>query len=204
MAPERAFSAPGEVEVEFEAGVPVAIDGERMGLVDLIARAAALAGAHGVGRLDMIENRLVGIKSREVYETPAAALLMAAYAGVEELVCERDLAHAKAELAGRYATLVYNGLWFSPLRAAMAAFMDTTAGAVSGTARVRLYRGTCAVTGRKAVSSLYDHGLATYEQGDSFQHGAAAGFIHVWSLPTKTWAAASAEVPESQKQAAPA
>ncbi len=204
MAPERAFSAPGEVEVEFEAGVPVAIDGERMGLVDLIARAAALAGAHGVGRLDMIENRLVGIKSREVYETPAAALLMAAYAGVEELVCERDLAHAKAELAGRYATLVYNGLWFSPLRAAMAAFMDTTAGAVSGTARVRLYRGSCAVTGRKAVSSLYDHGLATYEQGDSFQHGAAAGFIHVWSLPTKTWAAATAEVPESQKQAAPA
>jgi argininosuccinate synthase len=203
MAPERAFSAPGEVEVEFEAGVPVAIDGERMGLVDLIARAAALAGAHGVGRIDMIENRLVGIKSREVYETPAAALLMAAYAGVEELVCERDLAHAKAELAGRYATLVYNGLWFSPLRAAMAAFMDTAAGSVTGTARLRLYRGSCAVTGRKAETSLYDHGLATYEQGDRFQHGAAAGFIHVWSLPTKTWAAAT-EAAESKQQAAPA
>jgi argininosuccinate synthase len=203
MAPERAFSAPGEVEVEFEAGVPVAIDGERMGLVDLIARAAALAGAHGVGRIDMIENRLVGIKSREVYETPAAALLMAAYAGVEEMVCERDLAHAKAELAGRYATLVYNGLWFSPLRAAMAAFMDTAAAAVTGTARLRLYRGSCAVTGRKAETSLYDHGLATYEQGDRYQHGAAAGFIHVWSLPTKTWAAAT-EAAGSKKQAAPA
>jgi len=206
MAPERAFAAPHEVEVEFEAGVPVAIDGERLGLVDLIARAAALAGAHGVGRIDMIENRLVGIKSREVYETPAAALLMAAYAGVEELVCERDLAHAKAELAGRYATLVYNGLWFSPLRAAMAAFMDTAAGAVTGTARVRLYRGSCAVIGRKAGSSLYDHGLATYEQGDSFQHGAAAGFIHVWSLPTKTWAAATeaAESTQPAQEAAPA
>src|SRR5690242_9833048 len=206
MAPERAFAAPHEVEVEFEAGVPVAIDGERLGLVDLIARAAALAGAHGVGRIDMIENRLVGIKSREVYETPAAALLMAAYAGVEELVCERDLAHAKAELAGRYAMLVYNGLWFSPLRAAMAAFMDTAAGAVTGTARVRLYRGSCAVIGRKAGSSLYDHGLATYEQGDSFQHGAAAGFIHVWSLPTKTWAAATeaAESTRPAQEAAPA
>jgi argininosuccinate synthase len=204
MAPELAFAAPHEVEVEFEAGVPVAIDGERLGLVDLIARAAALAGAHGVGRIDMVENRLVGIKSREVYETPAAALLMAAYVGVEELVCERDLAHAKAELGGRYATLVYNGLWFSPLRAALAAFMDTAAAAVTGTARVRLYRGSCTVIGRKAGSSLYDHGLATYEQGDSFQHGAAAGFIHVWSLPTKTWAAATTEAAGSARDAAPA
>ncbi|MGZ4200009.1 MAG: argininosuccinate synthase [Thermoleophilia bacterium] len=203
LAPERAFAAPQQVEVEFEAGIPVAIDGERMGLVELIARAGALAGAHGVGRIDMIENRLVGIKSREVYETPAAALLLAAYAGVEELVCERDLAHAKSELAARYATLVYNGLWYSPLRAAMAAFMDTAAAAVSGTARVRLYRGACAITGRKAPSALYDHGLATYEQGDSFQHGAAAGFIHVWSLPTKTWAAAS-EAAKAGKEAAPA
>jgi argininosuccinate synthase len=138
-----------------------------------------------------------------VYETPAAALLLAAYAGVEELVCERDLAHAKSELAGQYARLVYNGLWYSPLRAAMAAFMATTAGAVTGTARVRLYRGSCAVTGRRAASSLYDHGLATYEQGDRFQHGAAAGFIHVWSLPTKTWAAAT-EAAESPREAAPA
>src|SRR6478672_3061021 len=199
MAPERAFSAPHEVEVEFEAGVPVAIDGERLGLVDLIARAAALAGAHGVGRIDMIENRLVGIKSREVYETPAAALLMTAYAGVEELVCDRDLAHMKAELAARYATLVYNGLWFSPLRLALDAFMAQTSAGVTGTARVKLYRGSCAITGRRAESALYDHGLATYEHGDSFQHGAAAGFIHIWSLPTKTWAAA-----DRSREAAPA
>ena len=114
LAPERAFHAPQEVEITFEAGVPVAVDGEELGLVELIGRAAALAGAHGVGRIDMIENRLVGIKSREVYETPAAALLLTAFAGVEELVCDRDLAHMKAELAARYATLVYNGLWFSP------------------------------------------------------------------------------------------
>jgi argininosuccinate synthase len=191
LAPERAFHAPQVVEVEFEAGVPVAIDGERMGLVELIARAAAIAGAHGVGRIDMIENRLVGIKSREVYETPAAALLMPAFAGVEELVAERDLAHQKAELAARYATLVYNGLWYSPLRAALAAFMDATAAAVTGTARVKLFRGGCLVVGRRASAALYDHGLATYEAGDSFQHGAAAGFIHVWTLPSRTWAAAA-------------
>src|SRR5690242_1495913 len=206
LSPERAFHASQEVEIQFEAGVPVAVDGEELGLVELIARAAALAGAHGVGRIDMIENRLVGIKSREVYETPAAALLLTAYAGVEELVCDRDLAHMKAELAARYATLVYNGLWFSPLRAAMAAFMDTAAGAVTGSDRVSVSRGSCAVIGRKAGPSLYDHGLATYEQGDSFQHGAAAGFIHVWSLPTKTWAAATeaAESTQPAQEAAPA
>src|SRR5205823_5712675 len=181
IAPERALPAPQVVEIEFKHGVPVAIDGEPLDLVSLIARASALAGAHGVGRIDMIENRLVGIKSREIYETPAAALLLAAYAGVEELVCERDLAHTKQQLALQYATLVYNGLWFSPLRAALQAFMAQVTGAVTGTARVKLYRGGCAVVGRTAEASLYDHGLATYEEGDSFEHGAAAGFIHVWS-----------------------
>jgi argininosuccinate synthase len=193
IAAERALPAPQVVEIEFKHGVPVAIDGEPMDIVSLIARASALAGAHGVGRIDMIENRLVGIKSREIYETPAAALLLAAYAGVEELVCERDLAHTKQQLALQYATLVYNGLWFSPLRAALQAFMAQVTGAVTGTARVKLYRGGCAVVGRTAEASLYDHGLATYEEGDSFEHGAAAGFIHVWSLPTKTWAAAAAQ-----------
>ena len=190
IAPERALPAPQVVEVAFDEGVPVAIDGEQLELPALIQRAAAIAGAHGVGRLDMIENRLVGIKSREVYEVPAAALLLAAYAGVEELVTERDLAHTKQELALQYATLVYNGLWFSPLRAALQAFMEQTTTPVTGVAKIKLYRGSCQVVGRKAEASLYDHGLATYEEGDVFQHGAAAGFIHVWSLPTKTWAAA--------------
>jgi argininosuccinate synthase len=191
IAPERALPAPQVVEIGFEHGVPVAIDGEELELPALIQRVAAIAGAHGVGRLDMIENRLVGIKSREVYEVPAAALLLAAYGGVEELVTERDLAHTKQELALQYATLVYNGLWFSPLRAALQAFMEQTTPPVTGVAKVRLYRGSCQVVGRKAEASLYDHGLATYEEGDVFQHGAAAGFIHVWSLPTKTWAAAT-------------
>jgi argininosuccinate synthase len=177
--------------VSFERGLPVATDGEQLDLVALIARASAIAGAHGVGRIDMIENRLVGIKSREVYEAPAAALLLTAYAGVEELMCERDLAHAKAGLAQRYAELVYNGLWFSPLREALEAFMATAAAAVTGDARMRLYRGSCRVVGRRAVRSLYDHGLATYADGDSFHHAAAAGFIHMWSLSTRTWAAAA-------------
>jgi argininosuccinate synthase len=192
MTAEKALAAPQVVEIALEHGVPVAIDGEALPLPALIGRAAAIAGAHGVGRLDMIENRLVGIKSREVYEVPAAALLLAAYAGVEELVAERDLAHTKQQLALQYATLVYNGLWFSPLRAALQAFMAQTTEAVTGVVRVKLYRGGCTVVGRKAAGSLYDHSLATYEEGDAFQHGAAAGFIHVWSLSTKTWAAASA------------
>jgi argininosuccinate synthase len=188
-APDRALPAPQEVTVSFEQGVPVAVDGEPLDLVSLIGRAGALAGAHGVGRVDMIENRLVGIKSREVYEVPAATLLFAAYQGVEDLVCERDLAHVKAGLAQRYAELVYNGLWYSPLRDALSAFMSSASAAVTGEARVRLFRGSCQLVGRRAPASLYDHGLATYEVGDSFQHQAAAGFIHVWSLPTKTWSA---------------
>ena len=193
MSPERGLPAPQEITIGFEQGVPVTIDGESLDLVSLIGRAAAVAGSHGVGRIDMIENRLVGIKSREVYEVPAAALLLTAYAGVEELVIERDLAHTKAPLGLRYAELVYNGLWFSPLRLALQAFMNEAASAVTGEVRVRLFRGSCAVVGRRAPRSLYDHALATYEQGDAYQHGAAAGFIHVWSLGTKTWAAATAE-----------
>jgi argininosuccinate synthase len=199
VAPERALPAPTEVEVRLERGVPVAIDGDELPLVELVGRAAALAGAHGVGRVDMVENRLVGIKSREVYEVPAATLLYAAFAGVEQLTVERDLAHAKAGLAQRYAELVYNGLWYSPLRRALAAFVDEAAASVTGEARVLLHRGACRVVGRRAPASLYDHALATYEEGDAFQHGAAAGFIHVWSLPTKTWATA-----ERAREAPPA
>jgi argininosuccinate synthase len=191
MSPQRALAAPQLVEVAFERGVPVAVDGEALALVPLIARAAALGGVHGVGRIDMIENRLVGIKSREVYEVPAAAVLMTAYAAVEELVADRELAHCKAGLAGRYARLVYDGLWFSPLREALAAFVAAASDAVTGEARLRLYRGSCAAVGRRAQRSQYDHGLATYEHGDRFEHGAAAGFIQLWSLPTRTRAASA-------------
>ncbi len=144
----------------------------------------------------MVENRLVGIKSREVYEAPAAALLYAAYGALESLTVERDLQHLKAELAHRYAALVYNGLWFSPTKAALDAFVATSQPVVTGEVRVRLYKGQAQVVGRRAPVSLYDHGLATYEEGDAFQHGAAAGFIHIWSLPTRTWAASQ----QTQKQ----
>ena len=167
MAPERGLPAPHEVDHRVR-GRRAGLDrrrGHRPGVADRAG--GALAGAHGVGRIDMIENRLVGIKSREIYEVPAAALLLTAYAGVEELVVERDLAHTKAPLALRYAELVYNGLWFSPLRQALQAFMDEAAAAVTGdgprAALPRLLRGR----GRRAPRSLYDHALATYEQGDA-------------------------------------
>ena len=170
----------------------MAVDGEELGLVELIGRAAALAGAHGVGRIDMIENRLVGIKSREVYETPAAALLLTAYAGVEELVCDRDLAHMKAELAGavRDARL-QRPLVLAASRGARRRSWHETSAAVTGTARVqalpRLVRDRRPAGRRRRSTTTAS---PTYEHGDSFQHGAAAGFIHIWSLPTKTWAAA--------------
>jgi argininosuccinate synthase len=187
--PTTAPDEPQEVVIGFEQGVPVSIDGEELPLDELILKASAIAGAHGIGRIDVIENRLVGIKSREVYEAPAAALLYAAHGALESLTVERDLQHLKAELAHRYASLVYNGLWFSPTKAALDAFVATAQPVVTGEVRVRLYKGHAQVVGRRAPVSLYDHGLATYEEGDAFQHGAAAGFIHIWSLPTKTWAA---------------
>jgi argininosuccinate synthase len=180
---------PQEVIVRFVEGVPVAIDGEELPLDDLILRAAAIAGEHGVGRLDNIENRLVGIKSREVYEVPAAALLMTAHRGVEEMVLDRDLQATKFSLADTYATLVYNGLWYGPHRAALDAFVEETQHVVTGEARVRLHKGSLRVVGRRADQPLYDFGLATYEEGDAYQHDAAVGFIHVFGLSTRVWAA---------------
>jgi argininosuccinate synthase len=141
-----------------------------------------------VGRLDTIENRLVGIKSREVYEVPAAALLLAAHRGVEELVLDRDLQATKHALADTYAELVYNGLWFGPHRAAIDAFMEATQVGVTGEARVQLHKGGLRVTGRRAERPLYRHDLATYEAGDAYRHDAAAGFIHVFGLATRVWA----------------
>jgi argininosuccinate synthase len=183
---------PQDVLVRFVDGVPVAVDGEELPLDDLILKAGALAGLHGVGRLDTIENRLVGIKSREVYEVPAAALLLAAHRGVEELVLDRDLQVTKQALSDTYATLVYNGIWFGPHRAAIDAFMAQTQRGVTGEARVQLFKGGLRVTGRRAERPLYRHDLATYEAGDAYQHEAASGFIHVFGLSTKVWAATQA------------
>jgi argininosuccinate synthase len=192
-----------EVTIGFEAGAPVALDGDDMALEELIATLAEEAGAHGVGRVDMVENRLVGIKSREVYEAPAASVLYPALRALESLVLERDLQHQKDELASRYARLVYNGLWYSPLREALDAFVAQAQSATTGEVRMRLGGGSARVVGRRAAQSLYDHGLATYEEGDAFRHGAAAGFIHLWSLPLRTWSAVHGKEPVGQAGSSP-
>ena len=177
---------PAYIELRFEQGVPVAINGVPMSFTDLIASVATIAGAHGVGRIDMVENRLVGIKSREIYEAPAAVVLHMAHRELENFVSPRDLARLKQELSLKYADLVYNGLWFSPVREAIDAFIATVQKHVTGTIRVKLFKGSCAVVGRQSPFALYDHGLATYDQGDKFDHTAAVGFIKIFGLPVET------------------
>ena len=177
---------PAYVEVEFAAGVPVAINGVAMPLVDLIASLETIAGAHGVGRIDMVENRLVGIKSREIYEAPAATVLHAAHRELEGFVIARDLERITRDLGRTYADLVYNGLWYSPTREAIDAFVAKVQETVTGTVRLKLFKGTCQVVGRSSPFALYDHGLATYDAGDLFDHTAAVGFIKIWGLPIET------------------
>ena len=178
---------PAYIEIEFEAGLPVALDGNRLGVVSFFERLNAIAGEHGVGRIDMLENRLVGIKSREIYETPALLVLIAAHRELESLTLTKDVTQYKAGLEQTYGQLVYNGLWFSPLRQALDGFMLETQKRVSGTVRVRLHKGTATCVGRKSANSLYSENLATYSEGDSFDHRAAEGFIYVWGLPTRVW-----------------
>jgi argininosuccinate lyase/argininosuccinate synthase len=186
--PLRAPDQPIEITVTFEAGRPVALDGEHGSLPTIIRRLGGVAGRHGFGRVDMIENRLVGIKSRELYEVPAALALVAAHRDLEDLTLERDLAHEKAALERRWAELCYYGQWYGPLHAALRAFMAETQGAVSGDIRLRFFKGTCTVVGRRSPLGLYDHSLATYDRGaDRFDHRQAAGFVALWSLPLKVW-----------------
>lgn len=179
---------PTEVTIAFERGVPVALDGETLDAVTLVQRLNLLAGAQGVGRIDMIENRLVGIKSREVYEAPAATTLMLAHKAVESLTLSRDQARMKDLLASEYARLIYNGQWYSALHADLLAFIGSSQRFVSGEARVKLHQGQATVVGRRSQHSLYSHALATYERGDMFNHDAALGFIELWGLPIKTQA----------------
>ncbi|MEI6669247.1 MAG: argininosuccinate synthase [Acidobacteriota bacterium] len=174
------------VELAFDRGVPVAVNGVTMALIDVIASVATIAGAHGVGRIDMVENRLVGIKSREIYEAPAAVVLHAAHRELENFVSPRDLSRLKQELALKYADLVYNGVWFSPVRDAIDAFVATIQPRVTGTIRLKLFKGVCQVVGRQSAFGLYDHGLATYDEGDKFDHTAAVGFIKLYGLPIET------------------
>ena len=181
-------SATRDVEVEFAAGVPVALDGESLGPFQLVEAIGKIAGSFGFGRIDTIEDRLVGIKSREIYEAPAALALIAAHSDLESLTLERSFLREKRRLEDVWADLVYEGLWYSPLREAIDAFTASCSDAVSGTVRLRFGPGSCTVAGRSSASSLYDHGLATYDEGDVFRHEDAAGFIRLWGLPAKQWA----------------
>jgi argininosuccinate synthase len=194
--PEDAFvltrpteKEPREMVIEFESGVPVALDGRRLPLVDLIGQLNSVVGSYGWGRLDMIENRRVGIKSREVYECPAAFAVLLAHADLEGMTLERDLAHEKARMEPRWAELVYDGMWFSPLREAVDAFFASSQRNVTGEVRLALAPGTCTVAGRRSPVSLYDYGLATYEAEDTFEHSDAEGFVRLWGLGVATWAA---------------
>jgi argininosuccinate synthase len=185
-SPAACPDLPAYTEIEFQAGVPVAVNGVAMPLVELIGSLETIAGAHGVGRIDMVENRLVGIKSREIYEAPAAVVLHTAHRELEGFVMARDLERLKRDLGRTYADLVYNGLWFSPTREAIDAFVAKVQERVTGTVRLKLFKGVCQVVGRTSPFALYDHGLATYDAGDLFDHRAAVGFIKIWGLPIET------------------
>ncbi len=178
-----------EVTITFTDGLPVAIDGQPLSSLQIIAELNALAGAHGVGRLDMVEDRLVGIKSREIYEAPAAITLMTAHAELEAVCLERDLARFKRMAGQRWTELVYDGLWFSPLRESLEAFMTQASRHVTGDVRVRLQGGQAVVTGRRSAAALYDFGLATYDTGDVFDQSLSKGFVELWGLPSKIAAA---------------
>ncbi|MDP2871746.1 MAG: argininosuccinate synthase [Bacillota bacterium] len=192
-------SEPAYVEIGFEQGVPVSLDGKALDPVTLVGDLNRIAGEHGVGRVDHVENRLVGIKSREIYEAPAAVTLLAAHRDLEDLTLPREVAHFKRTLEDKYAELLYYGLWYSPLREAMDAFIDKTQENVTGTIRVKLHRGQAVVVGRKSPFSLYDFALATYDREDAFNHAAAVGFIEVWGLPTRIAARMARSKAESTK-----
>ncbi|MEH7115893.1 argininosuccinate synthase [Neobacillus vireti] len=196
-APEAAFDwtnpieltpdVPEYIEIEFEQGVPVALNGEKLPLVQLIETLNTLGGKHGVGRIDHIENRLVGIKSREVYENPAALILINAHKELEFLTLTREVTQFKTQVEQQMAKIIYEGLWYSPIKPALDAFIDETQKVVSGTIRVKLFKGNHTVVGRKSPHSLYNEELATYAKGDAFDHNAAVGFIKLWGLPTKVY-----------------
>jgi len=180
---------PREVVVGFEAGVPVGIDGRARDPEPLIGELNRLVGAYGFGRIDMVENRRVGIKSRETYECPAALALLLAHADLEGLTLERDLHHEKLRLEPRWAELVYDGFWFSPLKRALDAFIAESQRHVTGEVRLRLEPGRCTVAGRRSPVGLYDYGLATYDAADRFRHEDSEGFVRLWGLGVATWAA---------------
>jgi argininosuccinate synthase len=176
---------PDELVLTFEHGVPVAVDGRKVSVLEAIQELNTRAGAQGVGRLDMVEDRLIGIKSREIYEVPGAQVLITAHQEMENLTMERDLARFKRQVDQRWGELVYDGLWFSPLKRALDAFIDSASRNVSGEVRLTLHGGTCTVSGRRSDASLYDFNLATYDEGDTFDQSLAKGFVELWGMPSK-------------------
>ncbi|MDJ0624949.1 MAG: argininosuccinate synthase [Candidatus Caenarcaniphilales bacterium] len=175
------------IEIEFREGVPIKLDGVEYNAIELIEELNSISGLHGIGRIDQIENRLVGIKSREVYEAPAATVLLKAHKEIEYLVNTKDTVHFKQTIDQKYSELIYNGLWFSPLREALDGFIEKTQRRVNGTIKLKLFKGNCVVVGRKSENALYNLELATYDEGDEFDHSAAPGFIKIFGLGVKTF-----------------
>jgi argininosuccinate synthase len=194
VAVEDAPDTPDIIEIEFIHGTPVSVDGVAYSLSDLILHLNDLAGKHGIGRIDHVENRLVGIKSREIYECPGAITLLKAHKEIEDITLVKDVAHFKPIVSQKLTQLVYNGLWFSPLRNALEAFIKETQQYVNGTARVKLFKGQAVVEGRKSPNSLYDEKLATYTSADEFDQSAAVGFIKLWGLGTEVHSAIQRKV----------
>ena len=190
VAPSEAPDASVYVEIGFEKGLPVSLDGREMDPVSLVLRLNEIAGEHGVGRVDMVEDRLVGIKSREIYEAPAAVTLLAAHEALEALTLSKDQRRLKARIAQEYAELVYNGLWFTAHHQDLAAYVQSTQRQVTGAVRMKLHKGLATVVGRKSPKSLYAYALATYDRADQFDRSAAPGFIHIWGLPVRVQAQA--------------
>lgn len=184
-SPEEAPDTPEFVDIEFKEGKPVALNGEELKLADLIQKLNTIAGKHGVGRIDHVENRLVGIKSREIYECPGAITLLTAHKEIEDITLVREVSHFKPILENELSNLIYNALWFSPATEAILAYIKETQKVVNGTAKVKLYKGHAQVVARKSPNSLYDENLATYTSADSFDQDAAVGFIKLWGLPTQ-------------------
>ncbi len=188
VSPQSAPDEPEEIVIAFGSGLPVSIDGKELPLAELVAEVDRRAGAHGVGRIDMLEDRLVGIKSREIYECPGALTLIAAHRDLEDLCLEQELSDHKRTEEGRYSQLIYNGLWWGPLKRALDAFIAEANRYVSGEVRLELYKGAATVVGRRSDVGLYDESLATYSEQDAFDHTKAEGFVELWGLPLKTWA----------------
>ncbi|MBA7646381.1 Argininosuccinate synthase [subsurface metagenome] len=187
-SPNTAPDEPAYIEIGFEKGIPIAIDGQKMDGVSLIQQLNELVGRHGVGRIDHLENRLVGIKSREIYEAPAAAALLQAHQALEAMTLSKDQLRFKQKVAMEYADLIYNGLWLTSLHQDLAAYVKSSQRYVTGTIRLKLFKGNCSVVGRKSPFSLYSYGLATYDKGDVFDQSASPGFIHIWGLSARTQA----------------